>query len=352
VRTIRAEVLALALAALGVGCDSARQLPATASTTTAERCGTCHGFPPPPFVTSATSHPASVACSLCHGTTVDASYNIVAGGTHLNGRVDVTTHAIPYVAQHTTTALQDLNACRTCHGADFSGGQSGVSCTACHAGFGFADWQTNCSFCHGVRTPNWTSASLVLAAPPRGAHGETSTSQAPVGAHQKHLGNGANFSDGVGCTECHAVPADLAHVNGATVTPTFGALATQGGLDPAYASGSCSATYCHGTSMVGGANTTPSWTGSVACGDCHGSPPNSGRHLITPEHASRDCSACHATVATSTPAPGIQDTPAAKALHVNGVKDVSLIVDGTWDPAAKTCSNVACHTLPPAVRHW
>ncbi|HET7826282.1 MAG TPA: CxxxxCH/CxxCH domain-containing protein [Anaeromyxobacter sp.] len=349
-------MLALATVALGVGCDSARPLPATASQTTAERCGTCHGFPPPPgVVTSASGHPRSVACSLCHSTTVDGNYQLVPGGTHMNGRIDVTTHPIPYIAQHTAIALQDLDACKTCHGSDFSGGQSGVSCTQCHQDrLGFADWQTNCSFCHGTRTPNWSDQSpLALAAPPRGAHGETSTSQPPVGAHQKHVGNGSAISDGVDCTACHAVPTDLAHVTGGPATLTFGPLATQGGaLAPSYASGSCAATYCHGASLQGGANVAPSWTGAVACGDCHGSPPATGRHLITPDHVGKECSACHATVASSTVVPGILNTADAKARHVDGTKDVSILVGGDWDPVNKTCSNVACHTLPPSLRHW
>lgn len=351
-RTIQLAVLGLALVALGVGCDSARPLPATATQTIAERCGTCHGFPPPPGVdTPASTHPRSTACFLCHSTTVDADYNIVPGGTHMNGRIDVTTHPIPYVAQHTSIALEALDACKTCHGADFTGGPSGVSCTACHASFGFSDWQTNCTFCHGTRTPA-PNATVVLAAPPKGAHGETSRSQPQVGAHQAHVVGGGTLSDGVACTECHTVPTDLAHVDGGRATPTFGPLATQGGLAPSYASGSCAATYCHGSSLQGGASTTPSWTGSVACGDCHGSPPSTGRHLVTAPHADRECSACHAAVASSTPTPGILNTDAARGLHVNGVRDVSILVGGTWDPATKTCSNVACHTLPPATRNW
>jgi predicted CxxxxCH...CXXCH cytochrome family protein len=345
-------VVVFAGAVIGSGCDSARPV-GEASNTTAERCSGCHGFPPPPNVTTQNEHPNSVACSLCHPSTVDASYNLVAGGTHLNGRVDVGIHPVPYVAQHTAVALQDLNACKTCHGSDFAGGASGVSCTSCHAGFGFSDWQTNCTFCHGNRTQGFalSAATLPLAAPPRGAHGETSPTVPQVGAHQKHVGNGSVLSDGVACAECHTVPSDLTHVNGAAQL-TFGPLATQGGLTPSYSGGSCSATYCHGSTLLGGADTTPTWTASVACGDCHGSPPATGRHLITEPHATLECSACHVQVATTTQPPGILNSPAAKALHVNGQKNVDFIVGGTWDAAGQTCSNVACHTLPPATRHW
>ena len=351
-RSIRLSALVLAGAVLVSACGDARPISAT-STTAAERCTACHGFPPPPFLTTATSHPASTSCYLCHATTVDANGNLIAGGTHLDGKVEVTTHPIPYVAQHTGPALADLNACTFCHGSDFTGGESGVSCTACHASLGYSDWQTNCTFCHGTRTPGWTIASLPLAAPPLGAHGETDPTVPQVGAHQKHLGNGSTFTDGVDCSECHAVPADLSHLDGVAQI-TFGSLATQGGLQPSYAGGTCSATYCHGAGLVGGANTTPTWTapGSVACGDCHGSPPNTGRHVIVAQHLSRDCSACHATVATSTATPGIQANPAARALHVNGKKDVVFIVDGVWNPVAKSCTNVACHSSISPTRYW
>jgi predicted CxxxxCH...CXXCH cytochrome family protein len=217
-------------------------------------------------------------------------------------------------------------------------------------------WETNCTVCHGTRTEDFVfgSSPITLAAPPSGTHGETDPTQPAVGAHQKHLGNGSTFTDGVDCTECHALPTGpnyLEHMNGPTLT--FGPLATQGGLSPSYEGGSCSATYCHGAGLVGGASTAPVWTtpGSVTCGDCHGTPPSTGRHLVS-FHESRECSACHALVATSTPTPGIQSTPEARGLHVNGTKDVKFIVDGTFDPVAKTCSNVACHTQAPSTRYW
>lgn len=345
-RTFAASALAIATLWLAPGCDGARKLESAENTS----CTSCHGAPPPPFIAGGTTHPASGDCFLCHSTTVDPGGGLVAGGTHQDGKVDFTAHAMPFVTQHTEAALSSIAACAACHGADYAGGISGASCTACHGTqLGFADWQTNCTFCHGTRTPAWT-APLSLAAPPQGVRGETAPSDPHVGAHQAHLGNGSTISDGVACSECHAVPTGLAHLDGAA-TLTFGPLATQGGLVPGYAAGSCAATYCHGTGLVGGVNPTPSWTGTVACGDCHGSPPDTGGHLAVAPHSSQPCSRCHATVATNTGLPGIIDSPAAKALHVNGAKNVSLSVSGTWDATAKTCSSVGCHSSPEA-RSW
>jgi predicted CxxxxCH...CXXCH cytochrome family protein len=175
--------------------------------------------------------------------------------------------------------------------------------------------------------------------------------------HQKHVGLGSTVTDGVACGECHAVPADLSHVgNGAAVA--FGALATQGGLAATYAGGSCASTYCHGARLAGAAQPAPTWSGTVACGDCHGTPPTSGLHATTVVHSSQPCWTCHATVASDTAQAGILDTAAARALHVNGAKDVSFaqlvpnVDPGTWDPAAKSCSNVACHSRLPTTRYW
>jgi predicted CxxxxCH...CXXCH cytochrome family protein len=278
----------------------------------------------------ASAHPASEACNLCHSTTVGPGGEL--GAAHRNGVVDVTLHAVPFTG-HGAAAISEFAgtaACTTCHGAAYDGGEAGVSCTACHdTQLSMPDWQTNCTFCHGTRTPGFTGAPVRLAAPPQGVNGETLTTDLPVGAHQKHLGNGSTISDGVACGECHAPVTDLSHLNGAAAV-AFGGLASQG-MNPApwYTGGTCSSTYCHGTGLADGSDTTPSWTGTAACGSCHGSPPTSGQHTI-PQHSGQICSRCHSQVATNTGTPGILNTPAARALHVDGSKSVSFSVSGTW----------------------
>src|SRR6266498_5198056 len=39
-----------------------------------------------------------------------------------------------------------LQACKTCHGADYKGGTAGVSCLTCHTA---TNGPENCSTCHG-----------------------------------------------------------------------------------------------------------------------------------------------------------------------------------------------------------
>jgi len=272
-------------------------------------CASCHGYPPPSHAASSTN------CSSCHPGTVLPNGTInVAGGLHINGKIDVqAAHGPGWAdpAQHGHAANRGISACTACHGTDFNGGSTGVSCNACHASAGQAAWQTNCTFCHGTPVASYTAASLVKAAPPAGSQGETATTARAVGAHQKHLAGGA-IGNAVACTDCHStLPTSLAHVTG-TATVSFGAGATRGGAAPSWNGTGCAATYCHGgTLAAGGSNTAPVWTGGAAqaaCGTCHGAPP--------PSHSpsSTACGSCHT---------GYTATTVNLATHINGQVDVA-----------------------------
>ncbi len=291
-------------------------------------CGTCHGAPPP-------SHAAgSTSCASCHPGTVKPDGSIdVAGGSHVNGAVEASGgggHPPGWAdpAQHGRAAnAQGVTGCKTCHGANLDGGSSGVSCASCHG----AAWQSNCTWCHGTKTAGWTSAQLRLAAPPRGTQGETATTARAVGAHARHLAGGT-LGPALACVECHAVPADLGHLDG-TAQVTFGAGARRGGANPAWNGVGCSATYCHGGTLAGGgSNTAPSWIGGasqVACGACHGTPPSTGKHG---DHAGEaSCSDCH---------PGYSATSVNLATHLDGERQVGNRVTA-WNPATRTCTG--CH---------
>jgi predicted CxxxxCH...CXXCH cytochrome family protein len=200
--------------------------------------------------------------------------------------------------------------CQDCHGDDFRGGNTGVSCFQCHA-----QGPTSCDTCHGQ--------------PPA------------TGAHAAHaLGTLGHPFD---CSECHIKPLhfdDPGHLTTANgkakekATITFGAQAALGstgrGGPPTFDGVTCSNIYCHGVTLQDSkaTSTQPIWNGgTAACGSCHGLPPAS--HDVS----STNCSECHHLV---TPPPG---KGPITALHANGVVDVG---DGSG-----TCS--ACHGSPQSI---
>jgi predicted CxxxxCH...CXXCH cytochrome family protein len=169
----------------------------------------------------------------------------------------------------------DFALCGSCHGDDFAGGTSGVSCLSCHA-----KGPTACDTCHAERPE--------------------------TGAHPAHLGVGSPAS--YECGECHEVPArwdadghilrggvadpapaEVRFAGAAAQTPAFAVRRAAPSYDPATAT--CSDVYCHGDALAdGGATLTrPRWsatgTGQADCGTCHGDPPDT--------HAGGACASCH-----------------------------------------------------------
>jgi len=165
----------------------------------------------------------------------------------------------------------DMHSCQTCHGAEYRGGTSGVSCRTCHTA---AAGPENCSTCHGG----------VNNAPPRDIAKNTEVTARGVGAHQTHV-LGTSRARQVSCLECHNVPGgvyDAGHVDTPSpaeveFTGTLSSKATAG-TTPAYNAETlaCSNTYCHGNFKNGNTNYTLVWNaGSIsaaACGTCHGDP--------------------------------------------------------------------------------
>jgi predicted CxxxxCH...CXXCH cytochrome family protein len=220
-----------------------------------DACGTCHGAPPPP------PHPAEERCETCHPGTMAADGGIdVAGGLHINGRVDFPTG----------------------------------SCTPCHGG--------------GPNGP----------APPPDLSGSSDPARRSVGAHTVHL-QGGPLSGGFACSECHVVPATVTapgHLDTLPAELTFGDLATADGATPAWdaATATCSSTYCHGATLGGGGNKAPVWTildGTQAgCGQCHGFPPPAPHPQVF------QCDGCHPNTVRPD---GTIDVEGGR--HVNGVID-------------------------------
>lgn len=171
----------------------------------------------------------------------------------------------------------DLRDCQLCHGKDFKGGESQVSCLTCHK-----DGPTGCSTCHG-------NGQLGAANPPPSlSWGLDPKTDRGVGAHAAHLG-GKRFVS-VACGDCHVVPKywdQPGHLfdDAQKRTSDFRAevvFSAKAGANAQYDqdAGTCTVA-CHGSSQ-------PNWNapGSVTCGSCHAVPAH-------PTFGGGDCAACH-----------------------------------------------------------
>jgi predicted CxxxxCH...CXXCH cytochrome family protein len=300
-------------------------------------CGTCHGVPPPG------PHTTSTACGGCHTGYTSTAVNLA---NHLNGVLDVTsTHPAGWATgdQHGYQAnLTGLAGCKSCHGTDLAGGTSGVSCTACHTTAGFANWATNCTFCHGNRTSGRQS-------PPLDIQGRSVTTNTSVGKHDRHVA--ATWMTPIACGECHpartaSVVTDTAHVDGNGIAEVvFGTRSTTGGASPTYTrtsgtSATCASNYCHGNFPGGATTAAPNWASGAAmtCTSCHGNAPSTGDHS---RHSGETCAACHGTGYSRT---GTTTGTVNVTLHVNGTKNVggggSSIT--SWNAGTRSCSP-SCH---------
>jgi predicted CxxxxCH...CXXCH cytochrome family protein len=215
----------------------------------------------------------------------------------------------------------NFQLCASCHGTDFSGGGSQVSCLTCHA-----QGVTTCSTCHG-------------------RYGQSE-------AHATHVDGGA-LGKQFDCSECHLKPAsylDVGHlfdadgglVQGVSVVFAATSLAATNTPTrtnaPTWDAGtqSCSNVYCHGGAFAdtSASNTTPLFdlvgTGQAACGTCHGLPPS--------DHAAgqTQCSFCHGLVVDA------NRHFINPALHLNGVVDV-----GNDDGTCSACHGDATSSAPP-----
>lgn len=215
---------------------------------------------------------------------------------------------------HCKVAPSGFDACNRCHGANLDG-------------VGGVTGATGCTFCHRNRIPTTVmDCASCHGNPPSGtAYPDT------AGVHASHgTLNVANV-----CNECHQGLGSITldHFNRAKAHTTslqagavvFGALASTGGLTPAYnaTTQQCTNVYCHGNTLDKPATAilSPSWnapflTGVASndCTKCHGYPPNISPHSgVTPTQ----CINCHPHVNAS----GTGFTDPTK--HINGVIDAS-----------------------------
>jgi predicted CxxxxCH...CXXCH cytochrome family protein len=350
-------------------------------------CDGCHGVPPATTAHAGLDGSDLTACNGCHPATIAAAGVIdVAGGQHVNGRIDVVGGHAAGFAQPSTHGPQYLDFvagapgalnCESCHGTAYT------LCTSCHsqpASGGWVAWRTNCTFCHGTRTPAWDGTSVTPASPPDAVAERLSGTPVPArtGKHRSHL-NGRVGYPGYACATCHAVPASVSHVRvdrrapvafdpaAAFTALSAGELAALPSPLAAYDASAnpptCASNYCHGATLSGGtaAGSPPRWStaapGINDCTICHGGPPDTGQllaadgaycisscsvHVWHVQALPAGCDACHHG---SAPVNGAR-------LHVNGRADVVFGPGGagTWDPGAKTCA-MACHS-DAAARSW
>jgi predicted CxxxxCH...CXXCH cytochrome family protein len=153
-------------------------------------------------------------------------------------------HSSDWVSTHKTSARANVESCAECHGENYDGGVSNVSCMSqsavsgftCHASSPAANL-TGCVSCHGV-SPN---GPFGTAAPNRKR------------AHTKHTAL-------TGCTTCHlnAGSGTLGHARANAAGGRNSATVTSSASFPFVynANETCSNASCHGGKV------TPAWSGS------------------------------------------------------------------------------------------
>lgn len=317
-----------------------------------------------------------VTCASCHGGTTTDGTTIASRDLHINGLRDVaidapgftwdeklatcngTCHGYAHVTDvwigiggryhpggysartvHGPELELQRRDCRGCHGADLTGGVSGLSgpsCDGCHT----QGWRTNCTFCHGGGLDQ-------TGAPPRDLGSTiTNTAQSFV-AHAKHVRPVMMSAND--CTTCHTKPVDVMsidHVFDTTAQKAEVSLILDGRNPGATynGNGTCTNMYCHGNGQV-----TGSYTDGLApmtCSSCHGSKANnfaglSGQHRD--HHAQFQCADCHrGVVATGS------TVISAPALHINKARDVQFSVPN-FTYTNGTCTGL-CHDNHTAER--
>lgn len=276
-------------------------------------------------------------------------------------------HEAGWIATHKDSARAAIDKCTECHGSDYKGGISQVSCMSTAAISGFkchvgspADNPTGCVSCHG----SLPSGPFGTASPNRNfAHATHTALLTILGTTGNdicstcHLGAGNGTADHASATA--AGDYKTAQV---TLTPSLKLSTLPGQLS--YVDGKCTLVSCHGGIV------TPAWTdtinmatgGNAACYQCH----QQGDALGTPQynsfysgmHASHldrgaSCTDCHNLNVLTNAQTHFAGIPAkiftvpGNTIGNNGSTAPTKI--GSYDKSSKTCSSVLCHPQP---RKW
>lgn len=279
------------------------------------------------YATPGWGTPASGACGTCHNATKATlttgshtlHFNASGAGNCADCHAGVVGDGTSYASAAHVNNLLDVGHGYT-KGGTLGNGYGTCSTAQCH-GPSSPTWGANttnkdCTKCHGVPTlPG--SYTVVQAAPGynqagKNTAGNTGTftnsvsNDSKVGAHDSHLRGLKGYTTNlVVCTDCHALPANAVHADGATNFSWSDRASNTGSLSPQYLTGTCSANYCHGGTLQDGSDTSPSWTDSsyltayaknaTNCGRCHGAPPTAGTLADTHNGVTiaSSCATCH-----------------------------------------------------------
>lgn len=226
-------------------------------------------------------------CISCHGSDFSGGITSVSCNdchiVHPEGFAD-STIALPHFEFLRNNGFK-LEECRVCHQEDYSGGLTGVSCMQCHVS---AEGPEACNTCHGDFN------DVTKPYPPRAVNGSKDETYAGVGAHIHHLTD-SGIRVAAECVDCHKVPenyADEGHIDdtpGAELNFSL-FVSPNGEAEYNHENNLCSNVYCHGNFVFlkdsAGSN---SWiyTDSVMVGE------NFSPQWNRLDETQAECGSCH-----------------------------------------------------------
>src|SRR5512143_1559107 len=242
-------------------------------------------------------------------------------------------------AAHMAAATSNPDSCSTCHGADFKGGISGVSCTSCHLGSPTS-----------VHPENWVPVYSM-----HGPYVKTNSTSACANQYCHGLSLTGAPDSGPSCTSCHIGGLTSGHPS--DWVPIYSTHGPYVNTSPTGTS-ACANQACHGTTLTGVPGSGPSCTLCQRASPTSVHPANwvpiystHGPYVNTAPTGTSACANqyCHGPSLTGVPDSG----PSCTSCHMGGVTNIhpagwlgdACSNHGTYALTNGTtgCSNVYCH---------